>query len=219
MDKYFYYEEFYDEKKVKHAITRLKGHATLWWDELQDDRRSKGKQKIKSWDIMVAKLKDKFIPKYYQINLFRRLQNPRRKGLTIKQYTKEFYKLSIRVGQREKDDENVVRYINGLIYEIQDEINMITVRTVEDYYQIAQKVEDKLARKQSQINRGKTLNRGKGIVHDKAKKPKVETRKPHSHSERGGISRGRQYGGMNAFPQGRGRGRGGEVKCYACGKT
>jgi hypothetical protein len=58
MDKYFDYEEIEEEKKVKHAITRLKGHATLWWDELQVDRRCKGKQKIKSWDRMVAKLKE-----------------------------------------------------------------------------------------------------------------------------------------------------------------
>jgi hypothetical protein len=34
-DKYFDYEEIDDEKKVKHAVTRLKGHAVLWWDELQ----------------------------------------------------------------------------------------------------------------------------------------------------------------------------------------
>jgi hypothetical protein len=73
LDKYFDYEEIDDEKKVKHTVTRLKGHATLWWDELQADRRCKGKQKIKSWDRMVAKLKDKFIPKDYQINMFRKL--------------------------------------------------------------------------------------------------------------------------------------------------
>jgi hypothetical protein len=73
MEKYFDYEEVDDEKRVKHVVTRLKGHTTLWWDELQADRRSKGKQKIKNWDRMVAKLKDKFIPKDYQINLFRKL--------------------------------------------------------------------------------------------------------------------------------------------------
>jgi hypothetical protein len=43
-------------------------------------------------------------------------------------------------------------------------------------------------------------------------------KKPHSHPERGGISRGRRGGGRNYFPRGRGRGRGGEVRCYACGK-
>jgi hypothetical protein len=34
MEKYFDYEDVDGEKKVRHAITRLKGHATLWWDEL-----------------------------------------------------------------------------------------------------------------------------------------------------------------------------------------
>jgi hypothetical protein len=96
---------------------------------------------------------------------------------------------------------------------------MATVRTVEDAYQIALKEEEKLARKQSQQNRGQSLNRGKGVAQDKAQKPKDEAEKPHSHSERGGSSRGRQGGGRNSFPRGRGRGRGGEVRCYACGKT
>jgi hypothetical protein len=103
---------------VKYVVTRLKGHATLWWDELQADRRSKGKQNIKSWDRMVAKLKDKFIPKDYQINLFRRLRNLRKKGMAVKEYTEDFYKLNIKDGQRERDEEKVSRYINDLRYEI-----------------------------------------------------------------------------------------------------
>jgi hypothetical protein len=28
-------EDVEEEKKVRHVVTRLKGHATLWWDELQ----------------------------------------------------------------------------------------------------------------------------------------------------------------------------------------
>jgi hypothetical protein len=84
LEKYFDYEDVKEDKKVKHAITRLKGHATLWWDELQADRRCKGKQKIKSWDIMVAKMKAKFIPKDYQITLFRRMQNLRQKLMSVK---------------------------------------------------------------------------------------------------------------------------------------
>jgi hypothetical protein len=38
--------------------------------------------------------------------------------MTVKEYTKEFYKMNIRTGQREKDEENVARYINGPRYEI-----------------------------------------------------------------------------------------------------
>jgi len=77
MDKYFYYEDVDEKKMVKHVVTKLKGNTTLWWDELQDDKRSKGKQNINTWDRMVAKLKVKFIPKNYQVNLSRRLQNLR----------------------------------------------------------------------------------------------------------------------------------------------
>jgi hypothetical protein len=43
LDTYFDYEDVEEDKKVKHTVMRLKGHATLWWDELQDDRRYKGK--------------------------------------------------------------------------------------------------------------------------------------------------------------------------------
>jgi hypothetical protein len=73
MDKYFDYEDVKEEKKVRHVVTRLKGHVVLWWNELQADRRITRKKNIKSWDRMVAKLKVKFMPKDYQINLFRRM--------------------------------------------------------------------------------------------------------------------------------------------------
>ena len=98
LDTYFDYEDVEEDKKVKHVVTRLKGHAALWRDELQADRCCKGKQKIKSWDRIIAKMKVKFIPRDYQIPLFRRMQNLRQKLMTVKEYTKEFYKLNIRVG-------------------------------------------------------------------------------------------------------------------------
>jgi hypothetical protein len=150
LDTYFDYEDIEDDKKVRHAVTRLKGHATLWWDELQADRCCQGKKKIKNWDRMIAKMKEKFIPRDYQISLFRRMQNLRQKLMTVKEYTEEFYRLNIRAGHREGNDEKVARYMNGLRYEIQDELSMETIRTVEDAYQLALKAEKKLSRKQSQ---------------------------------------------------------------------
>jgi hypothetical protein len=100
---------------------------------------------------MVAKLKEKFIPKDYQINLLRRMQNLREKGMTLKEYTEEFYRLNSQGWtKRERNEERVSIYINDLIYDIQDEINMETVRKVDAAYQIALKEEEKLARKKSQ---------------------------------------------------------------------
>jgi hypothetical protein len=51
----------------------------------------KANKKIKSWDRMIAKMKAKFIPRDYQITLFRRMQNLRQKLMTVKEYTEEFY--------------------------------------------------------------------------------------------------------------------------------
>ena len=38
--------------------------------------------------------------------------------MTVKEYTEEFYRLNIRAGHHESNDEKVVRYMNGLRYEI-----------------------------------------------------------------------------------------------------
>jgi hypothetical protein len=73
LDKYIDYEYMEEDKKVKHVFTRLKGRATLFRDELQANRGCKGKQRIKIWDRMVIKMKANFIPRDYQINLFRRM--------------------------------------------------------------------------------------------------------------------------------------------------
>jgi hypothetical protein len=235
LDTYFDYEDIEEDKKVRHAVTKLKGHAALWWDELQADRRSKGKQKIKSWDRMIAKMKAKFIPRDYQITLFRRMQNLRQKLMTVKEYTEEFYRLNIRAGHRESDDEKVARYLNGLRYDIQDELSMVTIRTVEDAYQMALRAEEKLSRKQGQRGRGRSQPRGKAVAQERTQKPKEDWKKPQGKAERGGTSQQRQqnfeprrqqpdqqgdYADANTFPRtrGRGRGRGGVITCFTCGK-
>jgi hypothetical protein len=54
--------------------------------------------------------------------------------MTVKEYTEEFYRLNIREGHRESDDEKVTIYMNGTRYDIQDEMNMVEIRNVEDAY-------------------------------------------------------------------------------------
>ena len=99
MEKSFDYEEMAEERKVKFVVTRLKGHATLWWDGVQPERRRLGKQPIKNWNRLVVKLREKFLPKDYQLSLYRQMQNLRQRLLTVREFTEEFYKVSIRAGQ------------------------------------------------------------------------------------------------------------------------
>ena len=101
-------------------MTRLKGHAALWWDNVQDERRKKDKPLIKSLDRMVEKMKVKFLPKDYQLTLYRQVQNLKQKMMTMREYTKEFYQVNLRAGHVEDTLEKTTRYINGLRLDIQD---------------------------------------------------------------------------------------------------
>ena len=65
---------------------------------------------------MVAKMKAKFIPRDYQITLFQKMQNLRQKLISVKEYTEEFYRINIREGHWESDDEKVARYMNGTTF-------------------------------------------------------------------------------------------------------
>jgi hypothetical protein len=78
--------------------------------------------------------------------------------------------------------------MNGLRYDIQDEMSMVTIRTVEDAYQMALKAEEKLSRKKGQRGRGRSQPRGKSVAQDKYQKPKEDWKKPQTRTERGGSS-------------------------------
>ena len=48
------------------------------------------------------------------------------------------------------------------------------MKTIEDAYQVASKVEEKLLRKQNQKNRAKNVVRGRGFPSNKVGLPKIE---------------------------------------------
>ena len=66
--------------------------------------------------------------------------------MTVKKYTKEFYRFDIRSGHVEK----IARYINGLRSGIQDEISFVKLESVEEAYQYSLKDEEILTKKHEQ---------------------------------------------------------------------
>lgn len=73
LDKYFEYEEISKDKRIRFVVTKLKGHAALWWDNVQVERKRLNKPLIKKWDKMIARMKSKFLPKDYQNSLYRQV--------------------------------------------------------------------------------------------------------------------------------------------------
>jgi hypothetical protein len=156
-------------------------------------------------------MKTKFLPYDYQLELLKKLQNLKQIELSVKAYKEEFYKMSIKSSHNELDHEKLARYVNGLRLNIQDELNMIRLRNVEEEYQYDLKTKDKLARKQGTnkgrggLNKGKVhqqknYNHGKEASPSKSQKEKDETiSRPYHMKSRSGYGRSIGRGFQGTF--------------------
>lgn len=68
--------------------------------------------------------------------------------------------MNLRACYVEDTPEKTKWYINGLKMEIQDEINMISPRTMDEAYQFSLKIEEKITRKHN-LRKGHGLTRGR----------------------------------------------------------
>ena len=99
---------------------KLKGHAKIWWQEVQLDQNSRRKEKITKWERMVAKMKKKFIPIDYELDLLKKMQGLKQARKSIQEYIDEFYQVLIRTSHAKANKEKVSYYINGLRLSIQE---------------------------------------------------------------------------------------------------
>lgn len=63
----------------------------------------------------------------------------------MSEYTEEFFKMLIKSERDEDEEELTTRYINGLIFSIQDEMTTRRMMTMDEAYQLALRIEEKLA--------------------------------------------------------------------------
>ncbi|KAK2973809.1 hypothetical protein RJ640_012279 [Escallonia rubra] len=144
IESYFDWKEVPEGRKVKLVGAKLRGPASTWWKHYQNDRDSRRKAKIQRWDKMKEKLKAQFLPRDYDQTLYQRVQNLWQHEKTVKEYTQEFHKLSLRSNLAETESQKVGRYVNGLRLAIQDQVSLQRPYKVSDAYQLALKVEIQL---------------------------------------------------------------------------
>jgi len=65
------------KQKVKIAATKMKKHASIWWENLKRRHKCEGKNKIKTWDKMRRKLTRKYLPSNYYQDNFTQKQLPK----------------------------------------------------------------------------------------------------------------------------------------------
>ena len=145
------------------------------------------------------------------------MQNLIQRMLIVREYTKEFYKVNIRAGHTKDNYEKVARYMNGLKYDIQDEMSLFSPKSFEEVYQCALKVEEKLNRRNNSGKGKGHAYRGKRSQPERGNVP-VQKGEAKFSNQLEQSQRGKDFRGRRPFQISRGRSRNQEVRCYTCGK-
>ena len=133
IERMFDYYEVIDEKKVKLFTIRLKGRASTWWEQLQISCQRSGQVKIKSWEKMKKKLREKFLHFNYTQSLYKDLHNLKQEG-SVEEYMEAFHQLVVRVDLNESEEQMVARYLSGLKPSIQDVLSLQSLWNVLEAY-------------------------------------------------------------------------------------
>lgn len=106
--------------------------------------------------------------------------------------------------------ERVSRYINGLRFEIQYEMNLLCPSSIEEAYPFSLKAKEKLARKSQAKSRG--TFRGRGPMRGRGNLVEANSSSSMEH-----ITWLSEDKGRRPSTKSRGGGRGFQVKCFKCG--
>ena len=123
---------------------------------LENERLDENKEQISTWKKMKVEIRKQFIPEDYEVLVHKRLQNLKQRDLDVSTYTQEFHNLTLKAKMYEKEKQKLARYVNGLKYSIQDELTLITLGSIHQFFNMALKIEEKHKRK------GETSSRGRG---------------------------------------------------------
>ena len=176
VERVFDYKDVSDGQKVKLVAIKLKKHASIWWEQLKNQRACEGKRKIATWEKMKKELRKKFLPGHYRQYAFLKFHNFRQKDLSMEEYTTEFDHLKMRCDVSEPEEQTIARYLGGLRSEIANVVQLQPYWTYNDVFELAIKVELQLTKSQGNSFRSSSWkgasNRESGSISKPSPTPK-----------------------------------------------
>ncbi|KAG8368442.1 hypothetical protein BUALT_Bualt15G0045900 [Buddleja alternifolia] len=146
VEKFFNYTRVPNDKQVQYVAYKLTGGASVWWDQLQENRRRQGRQPVVTWAMMKQLMRRRFLPLDFEQILYHQYQNCRQGGRSIKDYSNEFLRLNARNNLAETDNQQVARFIGGLRINIQDQLSVHRISNLDEAITLARKIETQINR-------------------------------------------------------------------------
>ena len=162
---------------------------------------------------------DRFLPPYYQQELFRQYQDCRQGTRTVNEYMEEFDRLTNRNDLEETEDQQISRFVHGLRVSIRDQVSLQTLYTLNKAVTLSKKIEYQHLRAGSKFSNrnsesfGSTTNKGKQPMFTPRSQPRVRENSGVNQSTMA-VAGSAAQPIANANPYVRPTGN----KCYRCGE-
>ncbi|XP_038975300.1 uncharacterized protein LOC103717641 [Phoenix dactylifera] len=141
MNHYFEWYDMSEERKIRFAKMRLLGQAKYYWQNVERLILNRRQELIRTWDEMKDKLREKYLPTSYQQRLLDQWQTLTQGNKSVIDYIAKFDEFLMRCHVDEDPSVTLSRFRAGLRSDIQRELFMREVYSLEQAYQLAQDYE------------------------------------------------------------------------------
>ncbi|GJX58806.1 RNA-directed DNA polymerase [Tanacetum coccineum] len=141
----FNYKQTTEGNKIKIVALKLRKYASTWWFNVCLKRERLGKEKVRSWPKMKAKMKQKFLPSYYIQESFSRLHSLKQGSSPSKDYSRDFEYLLMKCDIPKDVPQTLVLYlgVGGLELQVANVVELHTYQTLVELTLLAHKCPNK----------------------------------------------------------------------------
>ena len=107
VERIFEFKEFLEERKVKLVAIKLKGYASLWWENLKMERNREGRRPIQTWEKMKHELKKRFLSENNRQYNYVKFYNFKQYNLPMEENIREFEHLMLRCDINEMEEQTI----------------------------------------------------------------------------------------------------------------
>nr|XP_027109214.1 uncharacterized protein LOC113729084 [Coffea arabica] len=128
-------------KEVKVATVEFTEYALIWWDQVRTGRRMNGEPQVRSWHELKAMMRKRFVPSYYNRDLYSKLQTLTQGNMSVENYYKEIEMAMMRANIQEDNEATMARFLRGLKPKLQEALELQHYLDIGELLELAIKAE------------------------------------------------------------------------------